>query len=307
MDTHIAATLRANPRAEGVSMPQRLPSPARPFVVSLTWLVLALVAIILSTPSDVWAKRTAPVCTPLVPCTDPRGCPDLTIDPGILLASPVIDIHTFAASDCAVVEGEAIAGTRKMLLFSTQSNNRGPGALFLGNPADHPEWFEFATCHGHYHIKDYADYRLWTVAGYDQWKALRTADPGLCAKQVFDRNPALQAQFINGHKLGLCFYDVLRMAQAPNATEVCPRTLDPQTYFGCDYAGLGVCWADIYEPVYGFVDGQWIDVTDVPDGDYVLENESNATRLITESDYTNNSAGVLIRLRNRNVRILGPR
>ena len=40
---------------------------------------------------------------------------------------------------------------------------------------------------------------------------------------------------------------------------------------------------------------------------YVLENESNATRLITEADYTNNSAGVLLRLRNRNVRVIGPR
>jgi hypothetical protein len=283
------------------------PLSARPFAAQLVRLGLALAAIILSDPQDIWAKKEPPVCTPLVPCTDPRGCPDLTIDPGILLASPSIDIHTFAADDCAVVEGEATAGTRKMLLFSTQSNNRGPGALFLGNPADHPDWFEFAPCHGHYHIKDYADYRLWTVAGYDQWKALRAANPQLCARQVFDANPDLAAQFINGHKLGLCFFDVLTMGQAISATEVCPRTLDPRTYTSCDFAGLGVCWADIYEPIYGFVDGQWIDVTGLADGDYVLENESNATRLITETDYTNNSAGVLLRLRNRNVRVLGPR
>jgi hypothetical protein len=44
------------------------------------------------------------------------------------------DIHTFAPTDCAVVEGMATAGTRKMILFSTVTNNIGPGALVLGPP-----------------------------------------------------------------------------------------------------------------------------------------------------------------------------
>ena len=56
-----------------------------------------------------------------------------SIDPGVL-RSAQIDIHTFAPTDCAVVEGMATAGTRKMLLFSTVTNNIGPGALFLGPP-----------------------------------------------------------------------------------------------------------------------------------------------------------------------------
>ena len=274
------------------------PPLARPVRLRSNGLVAAIIAAALLAPNAAFAKKTPPICTPQVPCADPRGCPDLDLDPGILRGL-IMDIHTFAATDCAVVEGMATAGTRKMLLFSTQTNNIGPGALLLGNPADHPDWFEFSACHGHYHIKDYADYRLWTVDGYSRWKALRAANPTLCAQQVLDANPDLATQVIRGNKLGLCFYDVLGMLVARDATEACPRTPDPQTYFSCDYAGLSVCWADIYEPIYGFIDGQWIDVTDVPNGDYVLENESNAKRLITETDYGNNSIAALIRIQNK--------
>ena len=114
----------------------------RPFAFRCILLSLAVVAIVLFGPHEGWAKKPAPICTPEVPCSDSRGCPDLTIDSGVL-RSAQIDIHTFAATDCAVVEGMATAGTRKMLLFSTISNNIGPGALFLGNPLDHPDWFMY--------------------------------------------------------------------------------------------------------------------------------------------------------------------
>jgi hypothetical protein len=272
----------------------------RPFLRYAGFLSV-LVAVALLAPRAVLARKPAPVCTPLVPCTDPRGCPNLVLDPGII-TTVYYDIHTFAPADCAVVEGMVTAGTRTMLLFSTQTNNLGPGALFLGNPADHPEWFQFSACHGHYHIKDYADYRLWTMAGYQEWTALRAANPTACAQQVLDSNPTLATQLVRGNKLGLCFFDVLRMGQARDATMQCPGTLDPQTYFGCDYAGLGVCWADIYEPIYGAIDGQWIDITDVLDGDYVLENESNAKRLITETSYTDNSVATGLRISSGHVR-----
>jgi len=67
-----------------------------------------------------------------------------------------------------------------------------------------------------------------------------------------------------------------------------------------------VCWADIYEAgLFGSIDGQWIDVTGLADGDYVLENESNANRLITEADYSNNSSAIRIRIKGKNLRILG--
>ena len=275
------------------------------FAALFLFMTLLLAATLASAPA-----AFAQACTPVVPCADPRGCPDLTIDPGILAAknSTVLREHTFAPTDCAVIEGMVVAGERRMLLFSTQTNNRGPGALVLGNPVDHPEWFEFATCHGHYHLKDYADYRLWTTTGYAQWKALRAANPGACAAQVLDANPSLLSHLVKGNKLGLCFFDVVEMGELASATEQCPGVIDPLTYVDCDFAGLGVCWADIYEAgLFGIIDGQWIDITGLPSGEYVLENESNATHLITEASYDNNSSAIRIKItKGKNVRILGP-
>lgn len=274
-------------------------------------LVMSLMAACLAL-QGAFAAKPSPVCDPKVRCSDHRGCPDLTIDEGVLASVPPVgtylEQHTFLPNDCAVLEGMAVAGTRKMLLFNTQTNNLGPGRLDLGDPADHPDWFEFSMCHGHYHIKDYADYRLWTPAGYAQWRDLRAAHPDLCAQEVLAADPLLATQVVRGNKLGLCFYDVLEMGTYyGGASQICPRTLDPRTYVSCDFVGLGVCWADIYEGgLYGYIDGQWIDVTDVPDGDYILENESNATRLIEEEDYTNNSAAVRLRIKGKKLTMLGP-
>jgi hypothetical protein len=127
-----------------------------PVGVSLALLVIALLS-----PRALWAKKPVPICTPLIPCSDSRGCPDLTIDPGVL-SHPSVDVHTFAADDCAVVEGMVAAGTRRLILFSTQSNNLGPGAL---------------------------------------WRALRAAAPNLCAQQILETNPDLATQLVRAPSL----------------------------------------------------------------------------------------------------------
>ncbi len=119
---------------------------------------------------------------------------------------------------------------------------------------------------------------------------------------MLDANPDLASRLVRSNKLGLCFFDVILMGEAFTARMRCPGTPDPRTYLDCDYTGLSVCWADIYEPIYGVMDGQWIDITGLPDGDYVLENESNAKRLITEACYTNNSAATGVSISGARVR-----
>jgi hypothetical protein len=246
------------------------------------------------------AAALAQNCTPQNTCTDPRGCPDFRVDPGALLyvltlGNTAIDKRTYAPTDCSVVEGEVPAGTNDFLLFSTAITNFGPGALTLGNPADHPEWFDLVTCHGHPHIKEYADYRLWTADGYNQWIALRAANPGACAQDLLDANPAIAAQMIKGGKRGFCLYDVLAHNDLSTVSRTCTAPLDPQTYLDCNNSGLSVCWLDIYEPIPG-IDGQSLPITDLPNGNYVLENEANARHFFTETEYTNNSAAVSFRL-----------
>ena len=231
-------------------------------------------------------------CTPVVPCGDSRsrGCPDLTVDPAYL-ALVSSQIMTFPSTDCAVVEDEVVAGTRNMLLFYTFTPNLGPGDLVLGNPEDHPDWFDLVTCHGHPHLKDYAAFRLWKPMGYARWQALRAATPGVCADEIFAAHPDLLTQLVSGTKHAFCVEDENPMKKTTSL--MCPSHGNQSPLFDCGFQGISVCWADVYFPG---LSGQWIDITGVRDGEYVLENEVNDKHFMTETDYSNNSAAVTIEI-----------
>jgi len=50
--------------------------------------------------------------------------------------------------------------------------------------------------------------------------------------------------------------------------------------------GLSVGWSDIYQRWF---DCQWIDITGIANGTYLLQVEVNANHAILESNYDNNS------------------
>lgn len=219
-----------------------------------------------------------------VPCSDDTGCPDLSVD-ARRLTDTSRHFQTFSPTSCSVIEGHAEPGTRELLRFTFNSPNLGTGDLVIGRPADHPEWFEWGQCHGHYHFREYADYRLWTAEGYPQWLAARAQDPTATPAQVLADNPHLETYFVAGHKQGFCVIDLV------------PVTLFVGVggkYFSCSSnQGISVAWADEYSK---FLDGQWIDITDVAPGLYVLEAEVNAERLYEESFYANNFAAVAVQI-----------
>jgi len=222
----------------------------------------------------------------VVPCADARGCPDLIVD-ATKLAQNFIDKANFASTDCAVIEGEIVAGPRKLLRFNFSTPNLGPGDLYIGSPWPHiaanDGWFEYPTCHGHPHFKEYADYRLWTVDGYTAWKALRDANPGVLSRDLLAANPQLAGEMVAGRKFGFCAIDVIQYSTTALAK-----------YTSCfDNQGISVGWADLYN--YR-LDGQWIDITDVPGGTYILEGEVNAEHFFAEADYSNNSATAVVKI-----------
>jgi len=59
--------------------------------------------------------------------------------------------------------------------------------------------------------------------------------------------------------------------------------------YNCSNQGVSVGWADTYDRT---LDCQWIDITGVAAGNYVLEVEVNPNRYIAERSYTNNVARV---------------
>lgn len=224
-----------------------------------------------------------------VPCTDARGCPNLKVDGGPAgLGQYVVVEETYSETDCPVVEGTTQAGTRRLLRFTYTTPNYGPGDLIIGSPADHPEWFELAACHRHFHFKEYADYRLWTPFGFSLWQALRAANPNVVPRDLLARHPEVAQFMVAGAKLGFCVIDII---PAPSSSDYDGPPPGSLTYDSCrTNQGITVGWADSY--FFAQLDGQWIDVTDVAVGDYVLEAEVNPERLFTETSYLDNASAV---------------
>lgn len=207
-----------------------------------------------------------------VPCAVPGVlCPDLTVDGSRFGA--FVQTRSFTANSCSVQEGTTQPGLRTLLRFTFTTPNSGLADLVVGRPQDHPETFEWGPCHGHWHFKNYADYRLWTPGQFATYTALRAANPGVQHHEIIEDHPELQP--IRGDKRGFCVIDLI------NYGGLVPR------WQSCGLQGISVGWADEY---WWGLDGQWIDITGVPRGEYVLEAEVNAEHVYAEMSYDNNRA-----------------
>jgi hypothetical protein len=178
--------------------------------------------------------------------------PDIGVDAEELRQSVRITTENFGRGHCAFIEG-CLGGTgaRRLLRFSTMTPNFGPGDLFVGDPSGNPD-FVFSECHAHFHFSDYADYRLLDLQG------------NLVAR---------------GHKQAFCLIDLERAPGVAGSNT--PKFPD------CGYQGISAGWADVY---HSGLDCQWVDITGVPEGRYVLEVSVNPARVIEEGNFSNNSA-----------------
>lgn len=144
-------------------------------------------------------------------------------------------------------------GIRKLLRFDALIHNWGDEDLVIGDPVDFPELFEFSECHGHFHFAQASIYEL------------------------LDEQGQLVAP---GRKQGFCLEDSLPTDR---------NLARGGRVYDCDNQGLQVGYGDLYPAI---LDCQWIDVTDVPPGDYVLRVHFNPEELLEDDDLTNNEAFV---------------
>jgi hypothetical protein len=238
----------------------------------------------------------AGLATATVPCSSVVGgidtldplagplCADLIVDPVIMRRTTTLETRTFNANSCDVAEGHVTPGTHRLLRWTYNTPNIGTSDLVVGAPGAHPEWFEWAPCHRHYHFREYADYRLWTVAGFESYAATRLANPGKTFLQLQQEFPSIDDGLITGHKNGFCVIDLTTALGAPGFLG---------NYFSCGNQGISVGMADEY---HTSLSGQWIVVDGVPSGDYILENEVNAERMFHELNYDNNWWAVPVKL-----------
>jgi len=213
--------------------------------------------------------------------------------PRVASAQDVLpDLEPFPGSDLQLTDGG------NTLRFSTSSWNRGAGPMELnggeiiteGTPDDPGTQrvyqrifqrdgtsrlvaagvFEYhGGNHNHFHFEDFASYVLTPVNA-----------PGATARA--------------SEKISFCLLDNLKVnTRLPNAPRK-PRyeTCNPYVQ------GISVGWGDIYNYT---LDGQSIDFTGNPTGDYLLTIEVNpkdsqGVRHLVESNTTNNIACVLIHI-----------
>jgi hypothetical protein len=176
-----------------------------------------------------------------------NGKPDLVMDPQRFVAQMEIVDRYFAPGDCAIQE-EVVGGSgyRRLLRFDTVVMNRGDGDAIIGNRADpnnpYSAWFVFNTCHGHYHLRDFSVYELYKLDG--------------------------STLVTKGTKQGFCFEDSFKYEDGGKSNG-----------YDCEYQGITTGWGDWY---YKQLAGQWIDITGVPEGEYILRVKLNYGGMLDE-------------------------
>jgi hypothetical protein len=134
--------------------------------------------------------------------------PDLTVDGDRASSSARVVWQYFPTTDCAVVEGCISApGWRRLLRFDTYTPNVGTGDFAIGDPAAHPELFEYSSCHMHNHFNGYANYTLLDSTG---------------------------ATAATGHKQAFCLEDYEALTSTAGPT------------YDCNNQGISVGWGDTY-------------------------------------------------------------
>jgi hypothetical protein len=203
-------------------------------------------AVSLLVPAAALAQRTSVIRD--FPIYANGGKPDFTVDPQRFTAQMEIVDRLFEAGDCELDEGTVgSTGYRRLLRFDTVIINAGDGDLLVGDPADpnSPYHSNFFFAECHGHYHN---------EGFSDY-ALLKLDGSVAAP---------------GHKQAFCLEDNLRY------------TNDGKRQFvSCSYQGVSSGFGDWY---FKQLSGQWIDITGVPEGDYIVRVRVNAINLFDEGE-----------------------
>jgi hypothetical protein len=178
------------------------------------------------------------------------------VDAEVLADSLEFEDRFFGAGDCSLEEGSVgDEGTRRLLLFDTVMVNQGDEDIVLGSPTDP----EPPLVPGDFEYSPCHDHYHFTG-----WADYALKD-------------ALGATVAFGHKQAFCLLDSLNYFGRPSH------------HYDCAFQGISAGWADIYDKS---LDGQWVDVTGVPEGDYFLEVSVNVLGKVPERDLLPNVVSV---------------
>ena len=267
---------------------------------SRSWMVLSIMLVAACSVPDTTGVLP-PMSGALTAHTqDLDGTPDLIVDADKLASSWVI-YDEFVPNVCSAEEGGVTPGDHRLLRFTVTTPNIGTADVFIGDPNEHfdpdgnPETddgdglFELATCHAHYHFRNYASYELYPV----------NSDGSL-------------GSVIQAAKRGFCMIDVTPYGTAKSwYYRNCGRPAIPSLGLPpiAGNQGISVAWGDTYVK---WLAGQYFVIDDVEPGRYLLRivvnppftagggepcpftDGAGKCHNFEESDYTNNVGQVYI-------------
>jgi hypothetical protein len=176
----------------------------------------------------------------------PPALPNLAFVPGAVLATPYVQTLDFDPHACEVVEGCVGGfGDRRLLRFDALTANLGAADLVIG-PTPPPGVSSGVYVWSPCHMHHH-------VRGFEDY-ALEGAGGVVLA----------------GHKQAYCLRDDVH------------ETGGEPKQFSCTDQGISAGWADLYQASLAC---QWIDVTDVPPGQYTVHITVNPDHAFAESDY----------------------
>jgi len=206
--------------------------------------IALVVSVLVMSPAS--AQRTS--VSRQFPVYSNGGLPDLTVDPQRFTSQmEIVDRYFDPEADACAFAEEVIGGPgyRRLLRFDTVVMNSGDGDIVIGDRADpnnpYADFFFYAACHDHYHLRDFSEYKL-----------LKTDGRTVAAV---------------GHKQGFCLTDSFKYDGGKSHG------------YDCHYQGITSGWGDWY---YKQLVGQWIDITGVPEGDYIVRVTINMVNMVDE-------------------------
>lgn len=203
---------------------------------------------------------------PPAPQPPPGPLPDLVLDAAYLVDTVALD-QVDVDDACLLAEGCVTGlGERRVVRFGSRTGNVGTADFVLGSAeADNPLWTR-DTCQETFDLVGFARYEL--------------------------IDEATGELVLAGAKSGFCIAD---------AEEWVPESGASCEVYDCNQQGISRGCADNYG---SSLECQWVDVTDIPSGDYELRVTINADRSVPELDYSNNLVTVPVRLTGDSVTVL---
>lgn len=202
-------------------------------------------------------------------------------------------------------------GARRCLRFDQIIGNDGEGPLELrfrmdGIATDQPlmqriylsdgsyrdrvaDRYEFHATHGHFHYENFGRSRLWLSNAQGERLGVEPV--------------------VTGDKVGFCPIDIENFAfgQKGDAArayyfERCNNPTESDVTGTYMVTGISPGWVDVYN---WFLADQYIEVSGVPDGYYLLESIADPADTVIEANESDNAVEVLIRLCGEQVDLIG--